>query len=62
MKGEVSEPKIRKSALSDAEQFPGTAEGEVFIGDDKAVITLAHNRQAFAGNFAQWPMIEQDTG
>jgi hypothetical protein len=60
MGGGVGHAELFCAALALAQHFAGTAQAQVFLGDDKAVICFAQDLQPRLGGFAQRRVPQQD--
>ena len=52
----------RRAGLARAQQLAFAAQLQVFLGDEEAVLGLAHDRQPALGGFAERVLVEQHAG
>src|ERR1700737_4167272 len=62
MRGKISEAKTRQAGLLRAEHLAFAAQAEVFLGDAKPVLRLAHDRDPRLGRLAKRRPVEEQAG
>ena len=59
MHGKIGDMEFGQAALALAEQLARAAQAQIFLGDDKAVVGLAHGLEPRLRGLAQRPVIDQ---
>jgi hypothetical protein len=59
---EIGDAERRVARLARAQQFAAAAQAQVFLGQQEAVLRLAHQRQPFAPHFADHVAAQQQAG